>query len=66
MVPQLAEGIKTIKYWNYRLEEHGIQLANRSKLDRKYDYKEFHCINILSKHFPPCKDMIDYFPDFVF
>ena len=29
MVPQQA-GFKTVKYWNYRLEEHGIQLANRS------------------------------------
>ena len=25
----LQEGIKTIKYWNYRLDEHGIHLANR-------------------------------------
>ena len=25
----LQKGIKTIKYWNYRLDEHGIWLANR-------------------------------------
>ena len=25
----LHKGIKNIKYWNYRLDEHGIQLANR-------------------------------------
>ena len=25
----LQKGIKTIKYWNYRLDENGIQLANR-------------------------------------
>ena len=25
----LKEGIKTIKYWNYRLNEHGVQLTNR-------------------------------------
>ena len=25
----LQKGIKTIKYWNYRLNVHGIQLANR-------------------------------------
>ena len=22
------KGLKTIKYWNYRLDEHGMQLAN--------------------------------------
>ena len=37
----------------------------KSKSDRKYDCKEFHCINVLSKHFPPCRDKIDYSPDFV-
>ena len=26
---RLQKGIKTTKYWNYRLDEHGIQLANR-------------------------------------
>ena len=30
MVPWLQTGIKTIKYLNYRLGEHGIQLTNRS------------------------------------
>ena len=24
-----------------------------------------HCIDVLSKDFPHCRDMIDYFPDFV-
>ena len=29
MVPQLAEKYKNIKNWTYRLDEHGIQLANK-------------------------------------
>ena len=26
---RLQKGIKTKKYWNYRLDKHGIQLTNR-------------------------------------
>ena len=26
---RLQKVIKSMKYWNYRLDEHGIQLANR-------------------------------------
>ena len=81
----LQKGIKTIKYWNYRLDENGIQLANRlfeciyqllslpgflsglfsvgssskSKLDRKYDSKESHCIIVLSKHFPRLNHLVE-------
>ena len=39
--------------------------SSKSKLDIKYDFKEFHCISVMSKHFPPCRYMIDYLPNFV-
>ena len=28
MIPQLTKGNKTIKYWNERLDENGIQLQH--------------------------------------
>ena len=79
------KGIKTIKYWNYRLNKHGIQLAKRLskcicqplffirlliwvifsrviiqiKIRQKYDTKESHCINVLSKHFPRLNHIVE-------
>ena len=31
----------------------------QSKLDRKYDSKESHCINVFSKHFPGLNQLLE-------
>ena len=36
-----------------------VGLSSKSKLDRKYDSKESHCINALSKHFPRLNHLVE-------